>query len=487
MNTGIIEARHEKRQSAHRGNAIHLYFHLYLYFLDMAALIVSSLVVYVLLDISSSPETWLRYGLAVTLTMLAYSVFGFANGLYDWHRFHQQIKQPYVAFGGIIFGFGALILVIFAFKITADYSRLWLGFWLLTFAGYILISRVVLVWHLSSPASRNVRRRQAIILGAGENGREVLDHLIRFDDQDIRVIGFLDDRMTRLSDSYRGVPVLGATPLAESLICEQGIDLIIMALPWTAHERIDGLLQKLSSWAVDIYMAPDKLGLRYADRPVLRVGGMHVLSLKDRPISDWNAVVKRIEDLCLVIPALVLLSPLMVIVALAIRIESRGPVLFVQDRYGFNNNLIKVYKFRSMYTEMTDHHCERQTVKNDPRVTRVGRFIRYTSIDELPQLFNVIQGSMSVVGPRPHAKGTKSEGRLLEDVVSEYASRHRVKPGITGWAQCNGWRGETDTCEKIVKRVEHDLFYIENWSVFLDILIIVKTLLLLFKKQENAY
>jgi len=465
--------------------------HYWLYFVDIGFIALSATLAYALLNMAASPRSIVEYALLVAITTAAFSFFAFNSGVYDWRQFRQHLNRPTATFGAILFAFGCLLIIGFTFKVTGHFSRLWTGSWFSSVITYLLFSRLALAWYLNQPAQRALMSRQALILGAGESGQELLDHILRFDgqgiEQGIEVVGFLDDRTSRVPKSYRGVPVLGPTDRLEQLLHGKGPDLIIMALPRSAVDRIQGLIKKLSQWSVDIYIAPDKLGLIYADRPVFRLGGMYVRSLKDRPISEWNAVVKRIEDLCIAVPAVILLSPLLALIALAIRLESKGNVLFVQKRYGFNNNLIPVYKFRSMYSEMTDRCCERQTVKDDPRITRVGRFIRKTSLDELPQLFNVIQGDMSIVGPRPHATGTKSEGRLLEEVVDQYASRHRVKPGITGWAQCNGWRGETDTREKIEKRVEHDLYYIENWNVFLDLLTILKTLRLLVKKDENAY
>ncbi len=176
----------------------------------------------------------------------------------------------------------------------------------------------------------------------------------------------------------------------------------------------------------------------------------------------------------------------MLLIALAIKLDSRGPVVFNQRRQGFNNEMFEVWKFRTMYEDMEDADCDVQTTKDDPRVTPVGWFLRKSSLDELPQLINVLRGDMSLVGPRPHAVATKAEGRLFNEVVDRYVSRHRVKPGITGWAQVNGWRGETDTIEKIQKRVEHDLYYIDNWSVWLDLTILFKTIAVLVK-DENAY
>jgi lipopolysaccharide/colanic/teichoic acid biosynthesis glycosyltransferase len=178
----------------------------------------------------------------------------------------------------------------------------------------------------------------------------------------------------------------------------------------------------------------------------------------------------------------------MLLAALAIKLDSKGPIFFKQRRYGFNNELVEIYKFRSMYVEDTDATAAKLVTRNDPRVTRVGRFIRKTSLDELPQLLNVVfAGDLSLVGPRPHALQAKAEDRLYHEAVDGYFARHRVKPGITGWAQINGWRGEVDSEEKIQKRVEFDLYYIENWSVLFDLVILLKTPMALMTRNENAY
>ncbi|HEV2000306.1 MAG TPA: exopolysaccharide biosynthesis polyprenyl glycosylphosphotransferase, partial [Xanthobacteraceae bacterium] len=207
----------------------------------------------------------------------------------------------------------------------------------------------------------------------------------------------------------------------------------------------------------------------------------------DRPITDWDVVMKWLFDKIIGGLILIAAAPVMALIALAIKLDSRGPVFFKQHRYGFNNELIEVYKFRSLYAEQTDHLAAKVVTKDDPRVTRVGKFIRKTSLDELPQLINVaIGGNLSLVGPRPHAVHAKAANQLYDEVVDGYFARHRVKPGITGWAQINGWRGETDTNEKIQRRVEHDLYYIENWSVLFDLYILARTPFALVK-TENAY
>jgi exopolysaccharide biosynthesis polyprenyl glycosylphosphotransferase len=206
----------------------------------------------------------------------------------------------------------------------------------------------------------------------------------------------------------------------------------------------------------------------------------------DKPLGEWGALLKSVEDKAIAALALILLSPVMAAVAVAVRLESKGPILFKQKRYGFNNELIEVYKFRSMYHNLSDADAAKLVSKGDPRVTRVGRIIRKTSLDELPQLFNVLKGELSLVGPRPHATKAKAADQLYYDVVDGYFARHKVKPGITGWAQINGWRGETDTTEKLQRRVEHDLYYIENWSLAFDLSILIKTPFALLK-TESAY
>jgi Undecaprenyl-phosphate glucose phosphotransferase len=246
------------------------------------------------------------------------------------------------------------------------------------------------------------------------------------------------------------------------------------------------ILRKLRSLPVDIRLAPDLVGFRLLHASYSHVGGVPLLNVFHKPLTDWKLIAKEIEDRVLAFLLLLFLAPLFLVVALAIKVDSRGPVFFRQKRYGFNNHLIGVYKFRSMYHELSDQKAEKLVTRNDPRVTRVGAFLRKTSIDELPQLFNVLFGEMSIVGPRPHALSAKAADRLYEEVVAEYAARHRVKPGITGWAQVMGWRGETDTIEKIQKRVEHDLYYIENWSLAFDIKILVLTFFAVLK-PENAY
>jgi Undecaprenyl-phosphate glucose phosphotransferase len=297
-----------------------------------------------------------------------------------------------------------------------------------------------------------------------------------------------DDRNDERSpDTIGGLRKLGTVDDLVEFARRTRIDLVIFSLPISAEERILQMLSKLWVLPVDIRLAAHINKLQFQRRAYSYLGKVPVLDVFDRPIADWDVVLKWLFDK--IVGGLILLAaaPVMALVALAIKLDSRGPVLFRQKRYGFNNELIEVFKFRSMYAEQADANASKLVTKDDPRVTRVGRFIRKTSLDELPQLFNVVlKGNLSLVGPRPHAVNAQAAQRRYDEAVDGYFARHRVKPGITGWAQINGWRGETDTAEKIQQRVEHDLYYIENWSLMFDLYILLRTPFALFT-TENAY
>jgi Undecaprenyl-phosphate glucose phosphotransferase len=301
-------------------------------------------------------------------------------------------------------------------------------------------------------------------------------------------VGVFDDRNDERSPTHcAGFAKLGTVDDFVEFARRTRIDLVIFSLPISAENRILAMLKKLWVLPVDIRLSAHSNKLRFRPRSYSYIGTVPVLDVFDRPIADWDVVMKWLFDK--IVGGLMLLAalPVMAVIAIAIKLDSRGPVLFKQKRYGFNNDLIEVYKFRSMYVEATDATASKLVTKDDPRVTRIGRFIRKASLDELPQLFNVVfKGNLSLVGPRPHAVNAKAAARLYDEAVDGYFARHRVKPGVTGWAQINGWRGETDTQEKIQKRVEYDLYYIENWSVLFDLYIVMMTPFALLK-SENAY
>ncbi|MCS6986088.1 MAG: undecaprenyl-phosphate glucose phosphotransferase [Sphingomonadaceae bacterium] len=369
-----------------------------------------------------------------------------------------------------------LISTAFILKVSAEFSRGW------TITN--LVTTTVMLAGIRAGATLWVRRlkrqgvfdSRAVIFGAGLQGQRVASYIRGNPRLTISLLGFFDDRRDgRVPVVVDDLPVFGNVDDLVEAIRDGHIDQVIVALPWSAEARIREVVGKLALTPVRIRLAPDLATFSFLNRPIVLLGDLPVLNLFERPISGLDAIVKRVEDLVITIPLLVLLSPVFLLTAIAIKLDSPGPVFFRQPREGFNNRLFEVLKFRSMAHDACETHDIRQATRGDRRVTRVGAFIRRTSIDELPQLINVLKGEMSLVGPRPHAPSTRAGGRLFHEVVHTYAARHKVKPGITGWAQVCGFRGETDTEDKLIRRIEHDLYYIENWSVAFDIYILLRT------------
>lgn len=359
-----------------------------------------------------------------------------------------------------------------------------LAFWFATSMVLFGAERLLMLSIFRRLMSRGMFLQNAVILGGTDNGVRVAEYLQHNRDIRTGVLGFIDDRLERLPSTLGNLPLLGNMRDLERMIREEKVTQVLVALPWFADSRIGQLINELRRLPVNVLLVPDMVAFRHANKRITEVAGLPTLIASDLPLRGWSPLFKRLEDILLSSLALLAAAPVMLLIALAIKLDSRGPVLFRQKRYGYNNRLIEVFKFRSMYHEKSDANADRQTTRHDDRITRVGRFIRKTSLDELPQLLNVFLGSMSMVGPRPHATATKAAGVLFEEAVAEYSARHRVKPGITGWAQINGYRGETDTLEKIEKRVEFDLDYIERWSVWFDLYILFRTVpALLFNKD----
>lgn len=402
------------------------------------------------------------------------------------------LRRPISSLARLTLAWTAIFLLAFAlqffFRLEGMYSRVWTASWYFTglavlFAFRLLIGAKVRQW---TREGRLVRR--TVIVGGAAAGEALIQALEAQEDSDLDIRGVFDDRGDdRSAPMIAGKPKLGTVDDLVEFARRTRIDLLLVSLPITAESRVLQMLRKLWVLPVDIRLAAHTSTLRFRPRAYSYIGNVPVLDIYDRPIADWNFVLKGLFDRVVGGLLLIALSPVMALTALAVKLDSKGPAFFRQKRYGFNNELIEVYKFRSMYTDMADASAAKLVTKDDPRVTRVGRFIRKTSLDELPQLINVVfKGNLSLVGPRPHAVHAKAQNRLYDEVVDGYFARHRVKPGITGWAQVNGWRGETDTQEKIQRRVEHDLYYIENWSVFFDLYILAKTPISLLK-TENAY
>lgn len=380
-----------------------------------------------------------------------------------------------------------LATIAFFFKIGDQFSRLWLASWFACTAAFLIAERVALAHLLRRWSREGKLQRRAVIVGGGPRAEALIASLESQEDSDVRICGIFDDRNNdRSPQIVAGYQKLGTIDELVEFGRLTRLDMLIVTVPVTAEARVLEFLKKLWVLPVDIRLSAHADRLRFRPRSYSFVGTVPFIDVVDKPLADWDAVAKRAFDLFFGVLGLVVFSPVMLAAAVAIKLDSRGPVFFRQKRYGFNNELINVWKFRSMRTDQLDANAAKLVTKDDPRVTRVGRFIRKSSIDELPQLFNVILGNLSLVGPRPHALSAKAENRLYEQVVDGYFARHKVKPGVTGWAQINGWRGETDTSDKIQKRVDCDLYYIENWSIGLDLYILFATPFRLFN-TENAY
>jgi len=376
-----------------------------------------------------------------------------------------------------------LIAIGFFIKVSDDFSRIWVGLWLaLSFFGFILL-RVYLKLQLASWRRRGFLTRNLLVVGAGDHARRFIEHVQAMSRHSVNLVGIFDERRSRIPREIEGVPVLGTVDDLLLYVREHSVDLIVLAMPWTAERRLIELMNLLRTVPVDVQLCPDQVGFRLFDRSVTHLAGLPMLNLFERPLTGWNYFAKRTEDFVLAAVCLAFLAPLLAVVALAVKLDSPGPILFRQQRFGFNNNLFTVFKFRTMYHQPGPEVGVPQARRADPRVTRIGALLRRTSMDELPQLWNVLRGEMSIVGPRPHAVAHNEE---YAELISQYLGRHRVKPGITGWAQVNGLRGETDTPEKMERRVQFDLYYIDNWSLLLDLKIILKTLFVGFV-HENAY
>lgn len=427
------------------------------------------------------------YSRIVFVAAVAFAVLAETVGSYDveaqfsLRKAWQRVATAWITTALFLLTLGFLL------KTSDAVSRGWAVGWFAAGGAALLTARLAMTIWVRRLKRRGIFNQRVAIFGAGPQGQRLANYILTTDKLTITICGFFDDRRDgRVPASSHGVPVLGdLTALVEAIRAGR-IDQVIVALPWSAEMRLQQVVSRLALTPVRIRLAPDLASFVFAQRPVVLLGEMPVMTLFERPISGVDAWVKVAEDRILATLAIIVFTVPMLLIALAIRLDSPGPVFFRQPREGFNNRPFRVYKFRTMYHNRAQHVDITQASRRDPRITRIGGFLRKTSFDELPQLLNVLQGEMSLVGPRPHAASTRAGGRLFSDVLASYAARHKVKPGITGWAQVCGWRGETDTEDKLVKRFEHDLYYIENWSIWFDFYVLARTVIALMV-PSNAF
>jgi Undecaprenyl-phosphate glucose phosphotransferase len=392
---------------------------------------------------------------------------------------------------GLIVAFAYVGAVAYLIDAPVTYPSAWkLRLFVLSFV-FLTSGRLLFNHVIAKLAERRLLSRNIVIVGAGAHGQMLIEQLERSGLPWTRILCIFDDRArsseARTPKRVKGrYPVLGTTRELIPFSQKFRVDDVFIALPWSAENRINEVLNIVQVIPANIHLFPDALRLSLSSRQLSAMDGIPVVTMMSKPVSGWGYLVKWLLDKLLAVIGVIVLTPFLGIVAIMIKLDSKGPVLFRQPRLGFNNKLMHIYKFRSMYHEQSDIVADKLATKDDPRVTRLGRIIRKLSIDELPQLINVLKGDMSLVGPRPHALKAKAAGHLYHEIVSGYALRHKIKPGITGWAQVSGWRGETDTEEKIIRRVECDLFYMNNWSVLFDLYILAMTVLKV-PFHKNAY
>jgi Undecaprenyl-phosphate glucose phosphotransferase len=428
---------------------------------------------------STGATAFIGAGLIIAFNFTALMAARRNYSLKNLALFARQARDAALFWCGV---FALLAIAGFVMKISDEFSR---GSTILFFvAGLaaltwwrLLVARLVSI----ALATGAFAKRNVIVIAQQDRSlsSRSLHELQRYGYQPVKICEVTSQEITAL-----GLPGSLQAKLADVIETarHQRIEDIYLSLAWQHHRAIDCILDALAVLPVSIHLVPDASAARFLNYPTTLIGSTWTLNLRRPPLSATERTAKRFFDISLATAGLVLLAPLMLITALLVKLDSRGPVFFRQSRNGFNGQAFSIFKFRTMHV-LEDGPEVRQATRNDPRVTRVGRWLRRSSIDELPQLFNVILGHMSLVGPRPHATSHNTE---YENLIANYAFRHHVKPGLTGWAQVNGFRGETPQIEQMERRVEHDLWYINNWSLMLDLRIVLQTVMVALR-QTAAY
>ena len=436
-------------------------------FADLLAIFAGALIVPFIREGAPSfvaTEAFLLLGVA----LFASNAFSLA-GLYAEDQLRRTGRQIRYALTLWTFAMVLGVAILFLAKVSTDVSRVWAFGWYLSTAALLVLIRLALTRAVAALKEAGFLLRRVLVIGNGTHGHATLERL-RKHDPDTLVLGYLETDLDALLGPDQDRWLSG-------FLQDRRVEHVVIALPWSATERVAALLAKLRRHPVSVSFLPgiDANGRALPLRGITTYAGSPALRLLNRPLDERKYLLKSLEDRILGTLLLVAIAPLLLVIAVAIKLTSKGPVFFRQARVGFHGQQFRVFKFRSMYTDLCDRPDQGfvpHTSKNDPRVTPLGAFLRKTSLDELPQLLNVVLGDMSLVGPRPHAVAHDDH---YSGLIDEYLARHRVKPGITGWAQVNGARGEIDTIEQMEKRIRYDLEYIERCSIGFDLWILLRT------------
>jgi putative colanic acid biosynthesis UDP-glucose lipid carrier transferase len=420
------------------------------------------------------------YGTLLVLGGLLVLVVFPLFGVYDSWRARSLASPALRVLSAWLLVFVALLIGLVLAKEAETFSRLWLAQWWLLAGGALVASRLGVYFLLRRLRQSGLNYHAAVVVGCGVLARDLIARVATERWAGFHVVAVFCNNPQDSALSGQAV-----APLDELLayVSSHSVDEVWIAVPLDQSLQLKSVLEKLRFSTANVRFVPDLFGLFLINHGISQVMNVPMIDLTASPMMGANRIVKGLEDRVLALLILLVISPLMLLIALGVKLSSQGPVFFRQERLGWDGKPFTIYKFRSMRLHEDSAGQVSQATRHDPRFTRFGAFLRRTSLDELPQFINVLQGRMSIVGPRPHAI---EHNEAYKSQVDGYMLRHKVKPGITGWAQVNGWRGETDTLEKMQKRVEYDLYYIEHWSLGFDIKIIFLTLLRGFV-HKNAY
>ena len=429
-------------------------------------------------------DTALAMGLVTCLVFLLISQITGLSRRFEAGSIDNELKSVIATWAGTVM---VLALLAFITRYGEVFARSVMAIWIIVAPSMIAMSRMCLRIIQGVLLRRGVGVRRVAIAGLNGLGRQTAANIVADESLGFRFAGFFDDRNEERDKPSTDTPEVDTTlkgKLAD--LVQQArdgqIDTILITLPMRAEERIKFMLGELSDTTASVYIVPDFFVFELLHSRWTSMGGLPAVSVFENPLYGVDGLSKRTADLLIAFVGLIMVSIPMLLIAIAVKLSSRGPVFFRQKRYGLDGKEIMVWKFRSMRT-CDNGPVVKQATKADPRITKIGGILRKTSLDELPQLFNVIEGTMSLVGPRPHASAHNEQYRNL---IDGYMLRHKVKPGITGLAQVNGCRGETETVDKMERRIEWDHKYIRNWSLWMDIKILFKTFAVVWK-QEEAY
>lgn len=436
---------------------------------------------------SAGPHTFGKLVVAMGV-LLAMVVFPLASVYGSW-RGRSLLEQSGRLITAWVFVLGLIILLAFTLGLAGEVDRRWLLSWLIVGSAMLAGLRGAAWVAIRMLRARGWNHKRVVVVGSDDWALSVVDRICQEDSYGLDVVAIVNEEPLKKEQTSAGRNTLGGVEQLPAVITQTGADEVWICLPVLpdhsgGDSALDRVLWILRHSTVTLRLVPNLHQLRLLHRPITSVAGVNVFDLNVSPMGvGVNRAIKALEDWLFAGFILLLMAPVMLLIAAGVKLTSPGPVLFKQIRHGWNGRPIKIYKFRTMYVHREEEGAITQARKEDARITRLGAFLRRTSLDELPQFINVLQGRMSVVGPRPHAV---EHNHYYMDQIESYMQRHKVKPGISGWAQVNGLRGETDTIDKMRQRVEHDLFYIENWSLAFDIKIILMTIVRGFR-HPNAY